>query len=228
MKFRQSVLFLGLTGRNYNSTFIAGHMYIKPRFLCVILTLLSIMSHVSADVSASLKKSSAESFTLMAIRFNDTSVIDNFRFFPFYKQYLGRKIQVSVINEVCDDIMQLYKTSGYFSVRCFLPVQKIEEGVVEMYVDEGVIARVTLTGDVGQEDALINSYIKKIALGQPLDLEQLAYVNRMLNSIPGIKVTNDLRAIPETQQRELVFEVEKNSYSGEVYVNNRGSKAVRQ
>ena len=184
------------------------------------------LGQVYGDAGLAKNKPVVKEITLTAIYINKVALVDSFEFFPLYEEYLGAKVQLSTLRKICNDITNHYRIKGYDFARCTLPPEGITEGVVKMHIVEGVIGAVRLEGDVEENDRLINSYIEQIKLGKPLNDSQLHYVEQMLNAIPGITVNTYTRAMQDSQNLELVFDVKQVNYSGEVYANNRGSRVI--
>jgi len=167
-------------------------------------------------------------FTLTAIRFNQVGLIDSFEFYPIYEQFLGARVRVSTLKEICSEITQLYQEKGFSAAKCTIPAQNIKSGVVNIHIVEGLIGGVRLTGEVKENDRLLMSYINQIPLNQPLDETQLDHVVNLINTVAGVNVKAYTKSLPGTKKLDLVFDIKQTKYNGEVYVNNRGSKVIGQ
>lgn len=191
----------------------------------VSINLLSFSS-VVAGINTANKKTPVQEFTLTAINFNPVDLIDSFDLFPIYEKYLGTNVQIATLKNICGEITNHYQNNGYEFAYCTLPFQKIKEGVVNLYIVEGLIGSVRLVGDVAVNDRLLNSYLNHISLNQSLDEAQLKYVEQLFSLTPGLSVKTYTKAMKDSKSLELIFEVKQEYFNGEVYVNNRGSRVV--
>lgn len=59
-------------------------------------------------------------------------------------QYLGREITFSDLQDMTQELTNLYKRRGYVTSRIYLPPQKIEDGILTLKATEGIIKPITL------------------------------------------------------------------------------------
>jgi len=200
----------------------------KNKFQLLLIIFINILFSVPAisGVDSVTPPPVVKKITLTAIYFNQVDLVERIEIFALYEKYLGARIEVVTLNKICTDITNYYRHKGFDFAHCILPPQEIKDGVVKMRIVEGVIGAVSLVGDIDKDDGLLTSYIEHITLNKPLDRSQLYYVEQLINAVPGISVESYTRAIPDSQQLELVFDVNKISFNGEVYANNRGSRVL--
>ena len=195
---------------------------------CLLLMPLCVFSTTQAHAVGNQSKNLTQDpkFTLSAIYFNNVDLIDGFELFPLYEEYLGAKIRMSKLREICNGITRLYHKKGFEEAKCILPPQSMKDGVVKMQIVESIIGKVSLSGDVSEDNNLLRSYVDHIPLNQSLDMKQINYVERLIATVPGTSVSIYVKPIPESHKLELLFDIKKTYFSGEVYANNRGSKVL--
>lgn len=167
-----------------------------------------------------------QQFTLTAVNFSQSSFLDSYDFFRIYEPYLGTRVSIASLKQICRQITAYYQQRGLAAAECVLPPQTIKSGVVDIYLVEGVISRVRLSGEVDPNDSLLRSYLQHITLGRPLDNEQASYVKQLIAAVPGLSVKTYTRPVAGSDTFELIFDVKQTAYSGELYANNRGSEVV--
>jgi len=189
-------------------------------FFCVFLSGALVSTTVNAQ------SQQVKSFTLTSIYFNKVALIESVELLPVYEAFLGARITLATLKDICNQITSFYHERGHRQAKCLIPAQTIRSGVVKMEIEEGIIDSVRLSGDVDGEETLLNDYLSHITPGQSLDTNELNYVRRLIAALPGTTVRVYTQPSPNTANLELIFEVQRVAYNGEVFVNNRGSKLV--
>jgi hemolysin activation/secretion protein len=120
---------------------------------------------------------------------------------------LGKNIQLSLLQKMVHDITTKYRDSGYILSRAILPPQRIRNGVVRVQIIEGFVSSVTLKGDVGRLQPLLEAYGARIKASKPLKVQTLERYALLANDLPGVNAQSVLtpsKKIPAAADLTLV------------------------
>ena len=92
------------------------------------------------------------------------------------------------LNEATGAITRLYQSRGYILSYAYLPVQKIDGGVVEIAVVEGRLGgtQVVAAADVRIDDAVVQAHIAGTESAGPVRQQDIERRLLLLNDIPGV------------------------------------------
>lgn len=162
-----------------------------------------------------------------AIVFRGLSIYQPVDLLPVYEKHLGSTIDITILKTIANAITQKYREQGYSVARATVPEQKITGGIVRMDITEGAFSRIRFKGDIRGKEAYLRSYLDGVPLNEPLNGQTLERAILLLNDIPGLIVIPRIQAIEDRpNQFELIIEVQQKFLTGEITVDNRGSKLV--
>jgi hemolysin activation/secretion protein len=148
---------------------------------------------------------------------------------PLVSSWEGKTLDVAGLNEAASAITRYYQTRGFLLSYGYLPVQKIENDVVEIAVLEGRIGGVQVVAaqDVRLDDDVVQQHIGGTDPGQPARQEDLERRLLLLNDIPGIVARGAFTPGSQPGSSDLVVSVvEDEPLVNSFYVNNHGSNAT--
>lgn len=149
---------------------------------------------------------------------------------PILQPYAERDLTVAEMQTAAESVAAFLRNKGYPLVQAFLPPQKIDSGVIEIRVQEGIVDGksgkdgVTVTG-VGErvKPQVIETILSRAVVpGEPVRSEPLERAIRIAGDLPGIK---SVRANmipgsePGTTQVQAIVE-EGKLLSGSVWADN--------
>ncbi len=115
-----------------------------------------------------------------------------------YGKYLNKEISLKTVYKIADKITKRYHDEGYFLSIAFLPEQNITDGVVNLHIYEGYIARVELPTNIPQH-RIIKSHINHLLEQKPLKTKELESFLLRLNDLPGYVINGTLVPLDETK-----------------------------
>lgn len=127
----------------------------------------------------------------------------------FFKPSLNKKISLADLQAMVEDISKKYREDGYVLSRAILPAQEIKQGVVKVQVIEGYVNSVTVQGNVGRDQALLERYGKKVMESKPFQLHLLERQMLLMNDLSGLSVKSVLtpsKTIPGAADLTIVAE----------------------
>lgn len=168
-----------------------------------------------------------QSFVLAGVLVEGATVFPTLDFLPYYQSHLGTRVSVSTLREIAEAITRHYQRDGYFLSNAVLPAQDIEYGIVRIRVIEGFLSAWSTPGAAIDPDPLFTRWLEPLTRQRPARKDQLSAVMLRINSLPGIGVRPQVRAVSgQTGAYELVLPIEKRRYDGSLSIDNRGSEFV--
>lgn len=166
-------------------------------------------------------------FTLSAIRLMGNTVFTEADLTDLYQPYLGKEVSLADIYQIADAITARYRNAGYVLAKAAPPAQRVENGVVQIVVVEGVIGKVTLEGQVPENRKLLDAYLKKITDSTPLKNEDLERYVLLINDLPGVAAKAILIPSFDTPgATDLVLQFREDRWDAAVTVDNRGTEFI--
>ncbi len=145
---------------------------------------------------------------------------------PAFKDKVGSKITLGGLNEIADEITNLYRNSGYILSRAVVPPQSAKGGQFKIRVVEGFVNEVRLTGDIGKgNDERLQAYADKIKNTKPLSAEALERYLLLMEDLPGV----DARAVLQPAAKvpgasDVIINITRRAFDFSAGVDNRGSR----
>ncbi len=150
--------------------------------------------------------------------------------------FAGRKLTLAELDEATAAVATAYRERGYTLAQAFVPPQKIEDGVVAITVQPGIVdgragddgLTVTGAGTVVRQ-SLVESYLRPaVTPGQPLQTPALERALRLAGETPGIaSIQSTLKPGTAPGTTQVMADVtESNRFTGSVWADNHGSRYV--
>lgn len=182
----------------------------------------------SHDASAGAAVGASPSIRVAGFRFTGNTLLDERELDRLLAAYIGRTCSIDDLRQAAATVTKAYHDRGYLLARAYLPVQRIEGGVVELSVLEGKVARIVVQGNRNYSETFIREYILG---GRDVSSLSVARVERallLLNSrFADLKATANFQPGIEPGTADLYVKVEDGSpVHGAFSVNNYGSKFV--
>lgn len=184
----------------------------------------AITTGTAASTSIDLKQ---KSILFNGIAFRGLSIFQPVDLIPLYEGYLGAAVDTQTLQKIVNAIVKKYNNLGYTNVTAAVSEQKIRNGLVRIEVSEGHISRVHLVGDLRGKKSYLTSFFDKLPLNQPVNSKTLEHTMLLLNDLPGIVATSRIVPIEDMpKQFELLVDITQTRLSGDITINNRGSKLI--
>lgn len=203
----------GLLLKQYNQRYQTGITSSAP---------LPKPTEQDAGIDTSLEKIK---FKLMGVKVKGNTVFSNEKIEEIFKPYYRTEISVAALQRLVDQVTVLYRGSGYIISRAILPPQTIKNGVVEVQVIEGYISQLTIEGQPGWVEVVLNKYGEPVLRSRPLQIKTLERSLLLMNDLPGTSVKsilNPSRNIPGSS--ELILAAEQKKWAGYLSYDNYGTR----
>lgn len=162
----------------------------------------------NADVSKDMQKN--PEFFVNKIVFCGNTVIRDKDLRKFARELEGKKIKVKDLTNLCSEITDYYKSKGYLTSRAKLLAQKVENGVVEITIDEGKYGDISVNGNKWAKEKYLNNILQVNGVDKDkvLDVNSLEHSIYDINNKKYIKgnIVINKGKIPDSN--DIVLEVE--------------------
>ena len=133
-------------------------------------------------------------FTLSQLQFYGITAFSDDDVKKLYVKRLNKKISLSEIYVIADELTALYRDKGYFLSRAFVPEQSIEGGVVAIHVVEGYIGQIRLDKAL-ESNRIAKDIIEELKGVRPVRIADLESTILKLNDIPALSSQGVLYAL---------------------------------
>ena len=148
---------------------------------------------------------SAIKFTLTEATFNNLGPVSADDMRASYAQYIGNEQPIAIICEIRDAAATLLRQRGYLAA-VEVPVQRIENGVIQLEVLYGKLTAIRVQGVPGNNAKLLENMLNKLVTGQPFNRFDAERHLLLARDIPGYQMRLTLKPTGATPG-ELIGEV---------------------
>ncbi len=142
-----------------------------------------------------------------------------------YGDKLNTTVTLADVYAISNALTRKYRNDGFILTQVVVPPQTIENGTVKLRVVEGVIDKITVEGDLHEnERSLISKYANNLQ-GNVLDAKKLERNLLLINDLPGVTARSILSpSRTTTGASDLTIIVERDRYEASVGIDNHGSR----
>lgn len=112
-------------------------------------------------------------FQVQAFRISGNQSMDSAVLLPLVQDAIGPERSLSELEAAAERITSYYRKHGYLVARAYIPVQDIQNGVVEIAVLEGHYDKIRLENQSGFSDAILQRYLAPQQLGEAVSDAEL-------------------------------------------------------
>lgn len=181
--------------------------------------------------TADIEKPSAEEkqrVTVNGFRITGNTLIKQDELLSLLSGYLAKPCTISDLRNATGIVTKAYHDRGFSLAKAYLPVQRIEEGIVAIAVLEGRVGRIVVEGNRNYSADFIREYILAGKPENELTVERIERALLLLNSqFTDLRVTANFSPGGESGTTDLTVSVEDGvPVHGSLSVNNYGSEFV--
>jgi hemolysin activation/secretion protein len=140
---------------------------------------------------------------IKTINFPGANVLDEEDRAALTVPFNGKCMQAGDIQSLMGAVTQQYIERGFTTTRAYLPAQDLSSGVLQILVQEGRIERFVVEGD--PSNRLNLRWAVPAVAGELLNIRDLEQAVDQLNSVPGNKVTMDIKPGSQPGKSVVVF-----------------------
>ncbi|AFV97033.1 MULTISPECIES: ShlB/FhaC/HecB family hemolysin secretion/activation protein [unclassified Sulfuricurvum] len=140
--------------------------------------------------------------------------------------YTGKELTFVQLQEVASIITKAYRDEGYFVARAYIPVQNMQEGMIEIAIIEGNYGEVKLDNTSLVKDSVVQEMLDNVKDDKIVNTDTVERALLIINETPGVKVTQ-ANVMPGSKvgTSDFVIKTEPTArYDGYILGDNYGSR----
>ena len=127
---------------------------------------------------------------------------------------------------VANSLTKFYREQGYSLASVTVPAQKVAGGRIRLQVSEGIIDKITFSGNKTYSDTFLAGQLDQIAPGMPLRLDSMEREVLLLDDLPGLTARSLIQPGDQQGTASITFNTEEKAYDGLILIDNAGSDAI--
>ncbi len=152
--------------------------------------------------------------------------IDTNKLLNLIKEYKNKNLSITQMKRVTSLITKEYRAQGYFVARAYIPVQKMQDGILKITIIEGNYGEFKLNNNSNVKDFVVQGMLNDIKDKKIVSTKTLERAMLIINETPGVQVTQ-ADATPGEAVGTSNFDITAEStpwYNGYILLDNYGSR----
>ncbi len=186
-----------------------------------------LLAAVAILVAGVLNHASAQDVGFDVVRFQieGNSILPAAKAQELVAPFIGRRKIYGDVQKALEALEGEYRRLGYGTVQVYVPEQELTTGVVRLQVSEGVIGKVSITGNKYFNDANVRASLPDLKEGKAPNMRQLSENVQLTNESPAKQVEVTLGVSEEEGKVDARIEVkEEDPERFYVTLDNTGTK----
>jgi len=149
------------------------------------------------------------------------------KLFEEFTALLRKPVTLSQLQVAAENIGVAYRNAGFLLAQAYIPVQTIEQGVVQIRVIEGQFASCKFEGEMPSQRSVLQRYAEQLCSVRPMKVESLERYLLLINDIPGVVAQGII--LPSAMQGgdpDLLIRLSRRNHDASVGISNRESKTL--
>ncbi len=165
-------------------------------------------------------------FDIVRFQVDGNSLLSAERVQQLVAPFVGRKKVYGDVQKALEALENDYRRLGYGTVQVYVPEQELTSGVVKLVVSEGVVGKVTITGNKYFNNDNVRASLPQLVEGAAPNMRQLSENVQLANENPAKQLEVTLGVSEEEGKVDVRVEVkEENPERVYVTLDNTGTKA---
>lgn len=123
---------------------------------------------------------------LNGVEFSPSQVLKTNELNEITQPYIGQQVKIADLYDLVEKVNKIYRSRGFITALAVLPPQKIENGVLKVFLVEGKVGRRIIAGNVTTRSDYILSRVK-------LEVGKLLSIKDLDRDLQWFNATNDLK-----------------------------------
>jgi hemolysin activation/secretion protein len=141
-----------------------------------------------------------------SVRIVGARVLDARKIEDVFSPYKGHDVSTATLKTALDSANALYAEAGYPLGRAYIPIQRLKDGVLTVYVVEGYVRNVLVTASDEKTKKLVSRMAASLTSERPLTRAHLERVLLLIQEVPGITVGSKFDNMdPKTGATNLII-----------------------
>ena len=166
------------------------------------------------------------SFDIVRFQVEGNSILPAARVQELVAPFVGPHKVYADVQKALEALEGDYRRLGYGTVQVYVPEQELTSGVVRLSVSEGVVGKVTITGNKYFDDANVRASLPHLKEGTAPNMRELSENIQLSNENPAKQVEVTLGVAEEEDKVNVRIDVkEENPERFYLTLDNTGTKA---
>lgn len=141
--------------------------------------------------------------------------------------FLWQQLTFESLKQIADHITEAYHKKGYLLAKAHIPAQSVQEGVVQIVVNEGGLGELKIEGNRAYRADFIRFFLSPAFKGGLIQFEKLEKGIMLLNEFPNLHVESILAEGSHPGKIDVLIKVkDKTPINESVELNNFGNRLV--
>jgi hemolysin activation/secretion protein len=178
-------------------------------------------------VRPAIKLDATLRFVVKAIRITGAKALDETTLQRLVADAIGKELTLADLQKYAGRITRRYHEAGYPLARAYLPAQEIRDGMVEIAILEGRLAKLNVQNDSRLTDAQVAARLSTLKEGEAINGGTLERSLLLLDDLPGVDVKSTLKPGASVGTTDLDVRVAARSpYSAALSLDNYGNRST--
>lgn len=197
-------------------------------FRATVLDAVPVRPVLQRDAVSAVQAEASSTVTVTSFRFSGNTILSGSELDALLAGYRMKSCTIDELRQAAAIVTKAYHDRGFLLARAFLPVQRIENGVVGISVLEGRVGSIVVEGNRNYSKAFIREYILAGGTEASLSVAQVERALLLLNSrFADLNVSANFQAGAVPGTTDLYVRVEDGfPVHGQLSLNNYGSEYV--
>ncbi|MDH5710505.1 MAG: hypothetical protein OEZ15_02415 [Gammaproteobacteria bacterium] len=170
-------------------------------------------------------------------KLQDSLYLDDEKAAAEYAQFLNQlrknkkyreEMSIGQLQDVANQVTDMYRKAGFVIAQAYVPEQKVEDGVVTIHVQEGVLGKVKVEGNEQYSTGIIQDIFRDLE-GKSIIKQPLENALFSLSDFPGLVAYGVLQPGDHTGETNLLVKVqEEDPREYTVRIDNYGTESTGQ
>ena len=150
-----------------------------------------------------------QAFRLNDLRLNGVKALRDAELSAITGPYVGRDVTLADLEAMTQAITAQYRERGYFLATAVVPVQTVQNGVVEISVIEGRLGNITVNvaPDAPLGEARVRGFLSALQTGDAVTTGTYERALLLLSDQPGVRVSSNLQEGAQPGTTDLTVDV---------------------
>ncbi len=176
------------------------------------------------DASPSSHDRDGRRFLVKGFHFTGNTVFNEARLRRVVERFTDLQLNLYDLNRAADAVSRFYRDQGYPVAGAFVPVQRVEDGLVAIQVVEGRIGTLRFDGGWRYSDAMLGAYLDPLTAEKQVTIGQLERSLLLMNDLPGLEARATLAPGSRQGETDATIALEEKPLALTLQMNNSGRK----
>jgi len=163
-------------------------------------------------------------FFVKGFHFEGNSVFTEARLRRVVERFVDLQLNLYDLSKAADAVTRYYRDQGYPVASAYVPVQRVEDGLVVIQVLEGKLGTLVFSGGRRYSSEMLRGYVEELKGDPQITIGRLERSLLLMNDLPGLTARASLAPGASRGETEATIDLEETPASLTLQFNNSGRK----